>query len=54
MAYLELLRPSNIIILFFGTLLGAFVAIGKGAFFSTRDLPCRLGDNPHRRRGQCH
>jgi geranylgeranylglycerol-phosphate geranylgeranyltransferase len=33
MAYLELLRPSNIIILFFGTLLGAFVAIGKGAFF---------------------
>jgi len=33
MAYLELLRPSNIIILFFGTLLGAFVAIGKDAFF---------------------
>lgn len=32
MAYLELLRPSNIIILFFGTLLGAFVAIGGSAF----------------------
>ncbi len=32
MAYLELLRPSNIIILFFGTLLGAFVAMGKDAF----------------------
>lgn len=33
MAYLELLRPSNIVILFFGTLLGAFVAIGESAFF---------------------
>ncbi len=33
MAYLELLRPSNIVILFFGTLLGAFVAIGENAFF---------------------
>jgi geranylgeranylglycerol-phosphate geranylgeranyltransferase len=32
MAYLELLRPSNIIILFFGTILGAFVAIGGDAF----------------------
>ncbi len=32
MAYLELLRPSNIIILFFGTLLGAFVAVGCVAF----------------------
>ncbi|MGQ9805086.1 MAG: geranylgeranylglycerol-phosphate geranylgeranyltransferase [Chlorobiales bacterium] len=32
MAYLELLRPSNIVILFFGTLLGAFVAIGANAF----------------------
>lgn len=30
--YLELLRPSNIIILFFGTLLGAFVAVGNIAF----------------------
>ncbi len=33
MAYLELLRPSNIVILFFGTWLGAFVAIGQNAFF---------------------
>ncbi len=32
MAYLELLRPSNIIILFFGTLLGAFVTTGVEAF----------------------
>ncbi len=32
MAYLELLRPSNIVILFFGTLLGAFVAVGDAAF----------------------
>ncbi|MFQ3597257.1 MAG: geranylgeranylglycerol-phosphate geranylgeranyltransferase [Chloroherpetonaceae bacterium] len=32
MAYLELLRPSNIVILFFGTLLGAFVSVGGGAF----------------------
>jgi len=32
MAYLELLRPSNIVILFFGTLLGAFVSVGSGAF----------------------
>lgn len=32
MAYLELLRPSNIVILFFGTLLGALVAVGNGAF----------------------
>ncbi|MFN3344082.1 MAG: geranylgeranylglycerol-phosphate geranylgeranyltransferase [Chloroherpetonaceae bacterium] len=32
MAYLELLRPSNIVILFFGTLLGAFVAVGHVAF----------------------
>lgn len=35
MAYLELLRPSNIVILFFGTLLGAFVAVGTAAFFQT-------------------
>ncbi|MCS6988995.1 MAG: geranylgeranylglycerol-phosphate geranylgeranyltransferase [Chloroherpetonaceae bacterium] len=33
MPYLELLRPSNIVILFFGTLLGAFVAVGNAAFF---------------------
>ncbi len=32
MVYLELLRPSNIVILFFGTMLGAFVSIGGDAF----------------------